>query len=123
MFKNYYGKTTLEQKQLVSVGNGTQLVILSVQIFGGNADGVLTLTKYDNSSEKNIAFQQEITVLKKRPVVLQHKIILPANYSYAIKGSVQGISVCLNAVMQFTQSDTNSQIITSSNITDGENSI
>lgn len=114
MFKNYYGKTSLEEKQLVYVANGTQLVLLSIQICGGQEDGILTLIKYDNNESKTVAFQQKLTVLANQPIVLDHKIILPTNYSYSIVGSVAGINVCLNGVLQFIQSDRNSNILTNS---------
>lgn len=113
MFKNYYGKTTANDSQieLVTVNNGSQLVLLSVQICGGDADGVLTLIKYDNVAEVS-AFQQKLTVLANQPLVLQHKILLPTNYSFFISGTVAGISVCLNGVLQNIQSDSNTLQLT-----------
>ena len=122
MFKNYYGKTIADQQQqLVYVANGSQLILLSIQICGGEQDGVLILTKYNNSFEKEIAFQQKLTILKNNPIVLQHKIILPTNYSFSISGSVSGISVCLNGVLQYTQNNYNIQ--TSSESQNSNNSI
>lgn len=115
MFKNYYGKTTIQQQQLVNISAGKQLVLLSIQICGGDQDGILTLTKYDNTNQTGtIAFQQQLTVLSKQPIVLQHKILIPSNYSFCFKGTVTGIQVCLNGVLQTIQSSKNVNILTSS---------
>ena len=105
MFKNFYATTIADQEiEMFRVNYGSQFIILTIELFGGQQDGTITLKKYDRDI---LAFQQTLTIMAKSPVVLDHKILMPTNYKYSVISNVSGIRVCINAIAEINQNTEN----------------
>ena len=98
MFKNYYCTTQKDQEiELINLTYGYQGIILTIEIFGGQQDGVLTFNKYNNGE---LIFTQDLIVDRKEPIALDHKILIPQNYSFKVLSNISGIRVCANVVLE-----------------------
>lgn len=108
MFKNFYTTTEADKQiELFRVGYGAQFIIMTIEIFGGQQDGTITLRKYDKDI---LAFQQTLSINAKSPIVLQHKILMPTNYKYTVQSNVDGINICINAISEINQTIDNNYI-------------
>ena len=121
MFKNFYCVTQKnKQIQLIKLNLGFQIIILTIQISGGSQDGKLIINKYDGNT---LAFKQTLNVSKEQPIAINHKILLPQNYTMTIQSDVDGIMVCANVVCQSSSEYINNIEYQSSNSSSTQSSI
>lgn len=121
MFKNFYCVTQKnKQIQLIKLNVGFEVVILTIQISGGSQDGKLIINKYDGNT---LAFKQKLNIAKEQPIALNHKILLPQNYTMTVQSDVDGIMICANVVYSALNEYINGIEYQSSNSSSSDSSI
>ena len=98
-FKNYTLTTAAgTQQTLCTADSTTDIAIVSIQVYGGSQGGTVTFTKKLGASQ---IFKFVLPVKAQETVAIDHKIFVPAGYTYTATGSASGMQICANA-MQMT---------------------
>lgn len=95
MLKSYSHTTVADATAtLFTVPAGSELAVVSIQIYGGTGGGDLTLTRNDGTGD---VFSATFAVGANENLILDHKQFFEASHSLKVNSATTGIGVNVNA--------------------------